>query len=397
MAKLLVLNERNDTRVPFLRGMMVKSLQEAGLEFVEAYNVATDVRDELEDGDSDEVTIVELRDRIEELLTEEYPGKVLSRYKKEDISRENIQVLGEDGGSDAFSRGTHVQRLQSSAIPDALCSSITRKIHSHLIKNKIREISSIELTKLTYSMVKTEVDQKHADYYLIWRDFLKNSYPLLLLIGGIPGSGKSTIATEVANRLGIVRTQSTDMLREVMRILIPEKLSPALHTSSFNAGKKMQIPVQDNKSDDHMLYGFQMQSEMVEVACEAVIQRAFNENVSMILEGVHIRPSLLAHINSSEAVVVPIYLVVLNKKRLVKFIKGRSIENKQRRAQRYLENIDAIWQLQDVLASEADNEDVEIIDNRKINETATEIINIIIQTIATTYKGKILSLRKQYA
>jgi 2-phosphoglycerate kinase len=182
-----------------------------------------------------------------------------------------------------------------------------------------------------------------------------------------------------------------------MRILIPEKLSPALHTSSFNAGKKMQIPVQDNKSDDHMLYGFQMQSEMVGVACEAVIQRAFNENVSMILEGVHIRPSLLAHINSSEAVVVPIYLVVLNKKRLVKFIKGRSIENKQRRAQRYLENIDAIWQLQDVLASEADNEDVEIIDNRKINETATEIINIIIQTIATTYKGKILSLRKQYA
>ena len=397
MAKLLVFNERNDTRVPFLRGMLVKSLQGAGLEFVEAYNVASDLRDEMEDSDSTEISISELREKIEEILAEEFPGKVLSRYKKEDLSLENLKVVAEDGSSDAFSRGVHVQRLQISAIPDALCSSITRKIHSYLIKNKIREISTMELTTLTYSMVKEEVDQKHADFYLIWRDFLNDNFPLLLLIGGIPGSGKSTIATEVANRLGIVRTQSTDMLREVMRILIPEKLSPALHTSSFNAGRKMHLPEQDDKSDDHMLYGFQMQSEMVEVASEAVIQRALNENVSMIVEGVHVRPSLLGHIKSGEAVVVPVCLAILNKKRLVKFIKGRSSENRQRRAKRYLANIDDILLLQDVLVSEADNADIEIIDNHNINDTTTEIINIIIQTIAATYKGKIMNLRKQYS
>ena len=45
------------------------------------------------------------------------------------------------------------------------------------------------------------------------------------------GTGKSTLATELAHRLGIVRTQSTDMLREVMRTMIPAHLMPALHVS----------------------------------------------------------------------------------------------------------------------------------------------------------------------
>ena len=395
MSKLVVINQNNDTRIPFLRGMLVKSLQQAGLEFMDAYNLASDIRDEFDD--VDEISTDELRDRIIEVLTEEHPDAVLRQYSQAGISRESLIVVGGDGSRGPFSRGIHVQRLESCSIENAKCNSITRKIHSYLIKHKIKEVTSAELTSLTYSLIKKDVNQLHADYYLIWRDFLKNGYPLLLFIGGIPGCGKSTIATEVANRLGIVRTQSTDMLREVMRIMIPEKLSPSLHTSSFKAGKAMHIPELYNSPDEHLLYGFQMQSEMVEVACEAVVQRALNENVSMIVEGVHIRPSLLKRIVSSEAVVVPVTLAVLNKKRLIRFIKGRSSENKQRRAQRYLENIDDIWQLQTILLSEADNEDIEMIDNKKVVETTLDIIKIIIQTIAVKYNGKMTALRKQYS
>ena len=171
MSKLIVVNNVNDTRIPFLRGMLVKSLQEAGLEFTQAYSVASDIRDELDD--SDEVTTDELRERIEEILADDHPGTILRRYKKEYIYRENIRIKRENGDLEPFSRGVHAQRLQSSAIAQNKVNSITRKIHSYLIKNKIREITSHDLTQLTYSTILEEVDQQHADYYLIWRDFLK--------------------------------------------------------------------------------------------------------------------------------------------------------------------------------------------------------------------------------
>ena len=86
MSKLFVVNEEYDIKVPFLRGMLVKSLQSAGLEFIDAYALAGDIRDEFEDQEI--VTTQEMRERIEEILKEEHPDAILSRYKKEDIYRE---------------------------------------------------------------------------------------------------------------------------------------------------------------------------------------------------------------------------------------------------------------------------------------------------------------------
>ena len=41
--------------------------------------------------------------------------------------------------------------------------------------------------------------------------------PIVILIGGATGTGKSTVATEIAYRLGITRVTSTDFIRQTMR------------------------------------------------------------------------------------------------------------------------------------------------------------------------------------
>ena len=57
------------------------------------------------------------------------------------------------------------------------------------------------------------------------------------MIGGGTGSGKSSVATEVAHRLGITRVTSTDVIRHTMRAFFSEQFMPTIHYSSFEAGR----------------------------------------------------------------------------------------------------------------------------------------------------------------
>jgi len=99
----------------------------------------------------------------------------------------------------------------------------------------ISYIATRELDDLAYRCLQQEVGKKAAKRYLVCTEFQNSGRPLALLIGGTVAAGKSTIATEIAHLLEIVRIQSTDMLREVMRMMVPKRLMPVLHTSSFNA------------------------------------------------------------------------------------------------------------------------------------------------------------------
>src|SRR5260221_12554272 len=46
--------------------------------------------------------------------------------------------------------------------------------------------------------------------------------PILVLVGGGTGTGKPTVATEAAYRLGITRVSSTDFIRQTIRAFFTE-------------------------------------------------------------------------------------------------------------------------------------------------------------------------------
>src|SRR4029453_18034384 len=72
--------------------------------------------------------------------------------------------------------------------------------------------------------------------YLGWRRLDRLDRPLVVLLGGTTGVGKSTIATMLAARLGINRVIATDVIRQVLRAFFTAEAMPSVHHSAFDAG-----------------------------------------------------------------------------------------------------------------------------------------------------------------
>lgn len=379
MAKLLVINSEEGTEVPFLRGMLTRSLQDIGLEFDEAYDLASDVKDAL----SEKTTIEtgELKKCVSARLRQIHSDYLANRYESQIDATHQVMIRNDEGQLVPFYGEAHSKSLELCGISNEDARNLSRILGRHLVARNRREINTSYLGRLTYRVLLREVGKKAAQRYLVWSEFSRSGMPLLLLIGGAPGSGKSTIATALASQLDIFRTQSTDMLREVMRMMTPERLLPVLHRSSFEAWRA--LPDAESSSEDKVALGYRSQTELLMVSCEAVVQRAVRERVSMVLEGVHIDPAAVKRLmGDGDIVVVPVMLGILKQGVLRKRIRGRGGKVPQRRAERYLENFDAIWQLQAYLLSEADKEHVSIVANESRDSTVAEILSIIADTLS---------------
>ena len=382
MAKLLVIDAEDGTKVPFLRGILTRALQDVGLDFDEAYDLASDVRDSL--NDQSQITTATLRERVSERLRQVHGDYLANRYESGVDSMDQVMVRGEEGQLTPFSEEIQRKTLELCAISPEDARALSRLLGQHLVARNRREIDSSYLGRLTYRVLLREVDKDAAQRYLVWRDFYRSGLPLLLLIGGAPGTGKSTIATALASQLDIFRTQSTDMLREIMRMLMPERLLPVLHRSSFDAWKALPSNTLSVDQEDVVASGYRSQTELLALSCEAVVQRAVRERVSMVLEGVHIDPTMVKRLHDEgEVIVVPVMLAVLKKEVLRKRIGGRGGKVPHRRAERYLKNFDAIWQLQSYLLSEADKDKIPIVANEERDTTVAEILRVIGDTLAT--------------
>jgi 2-phosphoglycerate kinase len=227
-----------------------------------------------------------------------------------------------------------------------------------------------------------------AHRWLVWHDFINSGRELIFLIGGTAGCGKSSTANTLANRLEIVHTQSTDMLREIMRTMIPERLMPVLYRSSFNAGKA--FPQQQEKaaavSESLLIQGYRSQADLLTLAIESVIKRATREHVSLVLEGVHLHPSFMGKLQAeTDAVVIPVMLGLSKRKHLQQRITARSTNVPDRGTEHYLQYFDEIWGLQNYLLSEADQNNVHIVMNESRDSVFSDIMRFTISTLAKTF------------
>jgi 2-phosphoglycerate kinase len=386
--KTMVVDSRTGARMPYLRGILTRSLQTAGLKFNDAYKLATWLRRELEE--QDEIGSDELRRKVAARIEERYGRAARSRYLQPQEHAPAVQVRDAAGVTGPFVAGRLARALESASLTVEQAGAVATRIQTHLQRQHYETITSTQISRLVHHDLQTHHGDEAAHRYLVWLEFLRSGRPLVLLIGGINGVGKSTIAAELAHRLDIVRTQSTDMLREVMRQMTSKQLLPAIHTSSFRAWSALPAGyLAASGGDDLMIDGFLTQSEQVGVAVEAVLQRALSERVAMILEGIHIHPAYMQSlVRDGEAIIVPFMLATLDPEQLKKQLRGRAMDAPNRRADRYLKSFDAIWKLQSFLLAEADRSHVPILSDGPTDKAVEQAMDLVFKLLGRQFPGR---------
>jgi len=173
-----------------------------------------------------------------------------------------------------------------------------------------------------------------------------------------------------------------------MRTLVPERLMPVLHRSSFTAWKAMpdHQPNEGEVTEAQLIQGYRSQADMLGLAIEAVLERATREHVSLVLEGVHIHPAMMEKLQAeTDAVVVPVMLGLLKRKHLEQRLVARSTNAPDRGLAHYLNNFEEIWRLQTYLLSEADGANIHITINDNRDKVFAEIMRFTIDILSKDF------------
>jgi 2-phosphoglycerate kinase len=199
--------------------------------------------------------------------------------------------------------------------------------------------------------------------------------PLIVLVGGATGTGKSTVATEVAHRLGITRVTSTDVVRQTMRAFFSREFMPSIHHSSFDAGPSVG---EQEPEGDAVLRGFLDQTRNVLVGVQAVLARALEEGYSLALEGVHLVPGMLEPVEG--AVFCQVLLAIEDENEHAGHFWTRDAEG-FRPFDKYLRALPEIRRLQEFLVERAGRVGVPVIDNMRVDATVDQVVELVLAQV----------------
>jgi 2-phosphoglycerate kinase len=261
-----------------------------------------------------------------------------------------------------YSKGLMTQSLSATGLIPARAWALARLVEQRLEADAIESIESSELRTLTEEVLGEEEGQAAVERYRDWEKLNQLDRPLVLLLGGTTGVGKSTLATMAAHRLGITRVIATDVIRQVLRASFSRDFMPSVRSSAFEVDME----------------GYAEQAEAVGTGVTAIVERACDEGTPIVIEGVHVAPGMLSEELTGRCLVVEAVLVVEDPGLHRAHFEARG---DRRPAERYLARFDQIRHIQDQLTGKASARGVAVIDNANIDEALGRVMDRVIHAV----------------
>jgi 2-phosphoglycerate kinase len=289
-------------------------------------------------------------------------------------------------GSDEepYSKGLMARALIRAGVTAERAVELARTIEKDLSERSRHIVDLERLDELAIEVLGEEDGQRVMRHLRRANELQELDMPLIVLIGGATGTGKSTVATEVAYRLGITRVTSTDFVRQTMRAFFTPEFLPAIHTSSFDAGKT--LPSAQEEEVDPLLHGFLEQTRHVLVGVQALVDRSLEEGWSMVLEGVHLVPGMLPR-PIEGALSVECIVAIENEQTHSEHFMIRDLSSDGvRPLDKYLERIGDIRYLQDFIVERAQLEGVPVIENSEREKAIGDLLELVLAAADETHK-----------
>ena len=283
------------------------------------------------------------------------------------------------GGPEApYSKGLMARALTAVGVGEESAYELARLTESDLAQRGEVSVDLDRLRELAVEVLGEERGSRAVRQLRRFRDLQELDLPVILLVGGGTGTGKSTVATEVAYRLGITRVTSTDFVRQTMRAFFAKEFMPSIHYSSFEAGLGLS-KAEEEESGDAALLGFLDQTRNVLTGVEAALQRALDEGWSMVLEGVHLVPGMITT-ELQGALVVQCVLAIRDEEihRTHFWIRDATTDG-MRPVDRYIAGLPEIRMIQEYVLERAARADVPVIANESQNEAVSAVMNLVLE------------------
>jgi 2-phosphoglycerate kinase len=297
--------------------------------------------------------------------------------------RQPLPLGGEDGLP--FSKGLMARALIAAGLSADRAYELALAVEADLAASDRQATTMERLEEVAVETLGQEEGHAAMRRLRRYRDLYEVDRPIILLVGGATGTGKSTVATDVAYRLGITRVTSTDFVRQTMRAFFSREFMPAIHHSSFEAGRAL---AGDDEEGDPVVGGFLEQTREVLVGVRAAIDRALEEGWSMVLEGVHLVPGMLPK-EIEGALVVECVLGIDDAEAHASHFWIRDTDSEGVRPyEKYLDAFDDIRLIQAYILGRARKHGVPVIENGNIEEAIGELMELVLKAAEPVAAGQ---------
>lgn len=171
--------------------------------------------------------------------------------------------------------------LTVTKIPNHVAIKIALELKKLLVDNSLLDVSQSDLEANLFKLMERRgYGEEYINRYKMMTRFHHQRVPLVILVCGTACTGKSTIATQLAQRLNLPNVLQTDMVYELLR------------TSTDAPLASTPVWEREFSSSEELIKEFCRECRIVRKGLAGDLKKAMKDGKPIIIEGIHLDPSI---------------------------------------------------------------------------------------------------------